>query len=323
MRQQRTYLVVVEQRGRIRVVDGSLHFLALDVGAQGLAELYVHGMSGACGYNASFQRTADERYVAHEIEQFVAGGFIGAGERLGVYETEFGDIARGHVHHVGYAVHLGLLHGRIVDYDGVVEVAAFDKSCGNQRLYFTHKHEGACRSDFRREVGHGVHCGVLVAQHRRIEIDFNVDAELVVGQKHELGTGGGIHHFHFVFHIVEVLVGILLNRTAFENFFHERSRAAVENGNFRTIYLDEAVVDARSVEGGHCMFDCADSGCALAHYCAAHGGYDILGQSVDYGFALDVDTLELISVIFRSRAESGLQACSGVQAFALHAEALV
>ena len=54
---------------------------------------------------------------------------------------------------------------------------------------------------------------------------------------------------------------------------------------------------------------------------AAVGGYYIVGQGIDYRFAFEVDTLELIAMSRRSLTESGADYGTGVEAFAFHGKA--
>ena len=164
------------------VVDGSLDFLALDFAADFLGELGVDGVAGSGGDDAALEGTAYEGDVADDVEEFVACGLVVEGEGAVVDVAEFVDFLAGYAHEVGEAVELVLREGGVVDYDGVVEVAAFDEVVGDEGFDFAHEHEGAACCDLAVEVGDVFECGKLVGEDGRGEVDFDVDGEVVVGE---------------------------------------------------------------------------------------------------------------------------------------------
>ena len=88
----------------------------------------------------------------------------------------------GHVHHVGHVVQVLLLHLRIVDDDGIVQVTALDEAELDERLYLAHEHKRAAGSDFVLELLDVGQRGKLVAQHGRVKLNHAINRQVVVGQ---------------------------------------------------------------------------------------------------------------------------------------------
>ncbi len=114
-----------------------------------------------------------------------------------------------------------------------------------------------------------------------------------------------------MFNDVVVFVFFLLFDADAVDFFDIEFRAAVEDGQFGSVDLDETVVDAGGVESCHGVFDCADNDIAFTDDCAAVCSDHIVGYSIDDRLAVKIDTLYFISVVFRRRAECriDLRAC--------------
>ncbi len=123
-------------------------------------------MAGACGDNASAQGASDERQVAQHVEQFVACRLVVVSEWLVVDITQLAGVFVLHLHQVGEFVEVGLLHGRVVDDDGVIQVAALDKVELQQWHHLAHKHEGAGSGNLVLELAQVVERGKLVGEHR-------------------------------------------------------------------------------------------------------------------------------------------------------------
>ena len=113
-------------------------------------------MSGAQGRDVSAQAASYKCHVAHDVEEFVAGGLIGPGQRARVDVAQFGRIAVGHAQFVGQVVQAFLRHLMLIDDDGVVKVAALDESHLEERLYLAHKDKGTRLCDFLVKVLHAV-----------------------------------------------------------------------------------------------------------------------------------------------------------------------
>ena len=272
------------------------------------------------GYYAASQRTSDECDVADKIHQFMAGRLVGVEKRLFVDISEYGSVVAGNTHFVGDVVEFFLGLGAFIDHDGVVEIAALDEACFKERLYVAHEHESAGRSDFLGEFRYMVECGILVVEYVGLEIDFHVEAEFVVGQKHELRAGFGIYDFNLVLHIEEVLVGILFFESYALDGVDKRLGAAVEYRNFRTVDTDQAVVHPKGIESRHCVLNGADSDVAFAYDCAALCCDDVFCESINGGFTFYVCALYLVSVVVGSRAESGFKVSAGMKTFAFDCE---
>ena len=113
--QQFAYAVYVHQRLHIRIVDGSLKFLALKFLANLFGKRCVKAVARSGGYHFAFERTANEREIAEHIEEFVARGFVVVLERTFVEIAERFHVFMGRIDQIGYAVEFGLFHGRVVD----------------------------------------------------------------------------------------------------------------------------------------------------------------------------------------------------------------
>ena len=118
-------------------------------------------------------------------------------------------------------------------------------------------------------------------------------------------------------HIIEVFISNLLFDTNLLNGVEERLCTTVEDRNLRAVDFDETVVDTAGIESRHCMLDGAYCSLAFADDGATVCGDNIFCNGINYGLTVKVDTLDFVSVIIGSRAESSHQPGSCVKAFAL------
>ena len=87
-----------------------------------------------------------------------------------------------HAHNVGKLVVGILRHFTFVDNNGVVQVAAFDKSGLQQRFYLAYKYESAAGGYFILEFCHIFQCGKLVGDDGRVVGYQYVQTEVFIGQ---------------------------------------------------------------------------------------------------------------------------------------------
>ena len=96
---------------------------------------------------------------------------------------------------------------------------------------------------------------------------------------------------------------------------------SVEYGKFGSIDLYQAVIDFRSVEGGHSVFYGTYRYVVFSQYGSALGIDYVFGDSVEHGLSVEVDTLYFVTVIFGSRQERDFDVEARMQTFALQGKA--
>ena len=128
-------------------------------------KLVVDGVAGSGGDDASLDGFADQGQVAHNVEQLVAGTFVGPYQRFVVDVAQLFGIHVGHAHHVGQLVVVLLTHLALVDDDGVVQVAALDEASLQQGLNLAHEDKGTAGSHLSAELRHLFERGILVGDN--------------------------------------------------------------------------------------------------------------------------------------------------------------
>ena len=106
-------------------------------------ELIVCGVSGTYGLDMATQAFSYESHVADNIEELMACRFVGPCERPAVDVSQLCGVASFYTESVGKLVEVLLRHLTLVDYYGVVEVAALDESHLQERGDVADKHESA------------------------------------------------------------------------------------------------------------------------------------------------------------------------------------
>ena len=81
----------------------------------------------------------------------------------------------------------------------------------------------------------------------------------------------------------------------------------IKDRKFRTVYLNEAIVDSASKESCHSMFYRAYFHSVLHKYSATCGFSHIISISIDNGLLFNVNSLDFIAEVFRSRRECNCQ----------------
>ena len=138
-------------------------------------------MSRTRGDDTALDGLADQSQVADYVQQFVAGAFVGPYQRFVVDVTQLFGIHVRHAHYVGKLVVSILRHFALVDNDGVVQVAAFDKSGLQQRFYLAYEYESTAGGYFILELCHVFQCGKLVGDDSRVVGYQHVQAEVLIG----------------------------------------------------------------------------------------------------------------------------------------------
>lgn len=113
---------------------------------------------------------------------------------------------------------------------------------------------------------------------------------------------------------------VLLNDAHLFDFLHIHGGTTVEDGEFGTVDLNEAVVDAHCIQGSQPVFDGRDADIAHSEYGTSLGIDYFLGNGIDDGLFFQIDSLNFISVVFRCGIESHRQAQAGVQSFSAEGE---
>ena len=148
-----------------------------------------------------------------------------------------------YVQHICQHVETLLSGLTLVDDDGVVQVAALDEVCLQQRLDVTNE-------DKRTGTGNlgGVFLGVvdggkLRADELRLEGAHCRDGEFLIGQDGDARTRVLVLHLNLLADDIVVLGGILFFDAYLLNLLHILDGRAVEDGELRTVHLNQAVVD--------------------------------------------------------------------------------
>lgn len=278
-------------------------------------ELVVDGMARAGGDDASLDGTADKGHVAYDVQKLVAGGFVAPHKRAVVEVTELCRIAVLDMQMVGKAVECLLRYLSLVYHYGIVEVAALYESGFKQRLYLAHEDKGAGGGYLLAEMLHVVKRGELAVDKLRVKGYHRRYRELVVGEDDDGRAGFLVAELYLLLYDVEVFRRILRHDAYAAYVFYVYLRASVQYRQLRTVYLQEAVVYAQSVERGHGMLDGAAACIALRHHGSARGVNDVLRDSLYDGTSVKVYALYLVAVVFGGGVESDGKAKACVKTF--------
>ncbi len=125
-------------------------------------EFIIDGVSGTRSNDSSFNGFTDQSKIADDIQQFMAGTFVGPYQRFVVNVSQQLGIHVRDSHDVGQLVIVFLGHFTFVDNDGIVQIATLDESGRQQWLDFTDKYKGTAGGNFIFELLHILQCGKLV-----------------------------------------------------------------------------------------------------------------------------------------------------------------
>ena len=307
----------------VRVVAWGLHILVTKLLADFLCQSGVDGVPRLCSHDATFQRTANQRKVAEKVEQFVACWLILIYQRLVVEIAQLAHLLAWHVHQVGKTVEVFFRHFLIVDNDSVVEVATFNEVHLQQRKDFANENECAACRNLTLESRHMLKRCKLIAQNWRIKFNHHVHRQFIIGEDNQRRTGFGVKNLDTLLHHIVFLFLFLLLNAYFFNFIAVDDCATVENWEFGCIHLNQAVVDAGSVEGCQCVLDGAHLhilvGFARNHSATGCFGH-VFGKGFNDRLAFQVDALNSVSCVHLGRFESGSHMHTCMQSLAANGE---
>ena len=98
--------------------------------------------------------------------------------------------------------------------------------------------------------------------------------------------------------------------------------ASVQDGELRSVYLYQAVVNTQCIEGGHTMFHGTYFYSVLGEYGAAGGLGHIVCNGINGGLSFQIEALDLVSMIVRGRIESNGQVKSRMKTFSAKRKAV-
>ena len=207
-----------------------------------------------------------------------------------------------------------MLHAALVNDERIAQISALDEPHLEQGFDLAHKNEGAGAGDFRREVGH-------IFEHRALRLNKlavgehngRVDRKMVARLHAQARSGDLIVVFKRFGHLEITTFGLLFAQTDALEFAHIEHGAAVEDGKFRTVDFDQAVVHFPGIERSHSVLDRGDAAFGSAHDGAARGVDHVFGQRNDLGMSVQVDATNEIAVIFCGGMESDGEVKTGVQ----------
>lgn len=121
VRQQFTDAVYIHNGFAVAVVSRGLYLVQTDFLTHLAGKLVVDGMPRTCGNDTSLDRLANQSQVADNVQQFVAGAFVGPYQRFVVDVTQLFGVHVRHAHYVGKLVVGILRHFTLIDNNGVVQ----------------------------------------------------------------------------------------------------------------------------------------------------------------------------------------------------------
>ena len=224
----------------------------------------------------------------------------------------------GNIHHVGDAVQMLLAQRRVIDDNRVVEVAALDKICLKQIFNLADKDKCAARGYLFGEIAYMLKCGILVAEYRRVVIDFDIDRELIVGEDDYLCAGFFVADLDFVAHDKKFLVCLLFLQPYFFDFTRELDGTAVKNGHLGSVELYKNIIHTCGIEGSHTVFYGADCDIAAGNHSTAVSVDDVFCHSLYHRHTGKIHTLEGVAVVFGRGQKGGFDIEARMKALAAH-----
>ena len=140
-----------------------------DLLAQQARKLIVDSVARAGSDDAAFDRLADERHIADDIEQLMTRTLVLPLQGLVLDISQIGGIAMLYMEHVCQHVEALLSGLTLIDDDGIVEVAALDEVCLQQRFDIADEDEGAGTGNLCGILGRIVDGGKLRVDEFRLE----------------------------------------------------------------------------------------------------------------------------------------------------------
>ena len=209
----------------------------------------IYSMTGTGGNDATLDGLADEGHIADDVEQLVAGALILPLQGLVLDISQVGSIAMLHMQHIGQRVKALLSGLALINNDSVVQIATLNQVGLKQGLNIAHEDKGACWSNLGSIFCYVIYGGKLAVDELRLERAHCGERHLIVGQNGDARTGFFVLDLNLLANDIPVFGGILLLNAYLLNLLHILDGRAVEDGELRTVDLNETVVDSQCIEG--------------------------------------------------------------------------
>ena len=204
--------------------------------------------------------------------------------------------------------------GAVIDDDGIVKRPAKREAGILHRGDVAHHAEGACRREIADEASIAVAVVEPLAPDCRIgEIDFGVDLEAVAG--FDLRPAASMLDRHRRGDDKNAAPCGKLDDSGAVDGFDNRKAAAVKNGGFAAVDVDDGVIDAKTGKGRHDMFNGFQAHAVVIDDAGAQPGLlDVVrGRGNRLAAFRDVNTPEGNSGIGRSRVDRDANEATGMQ----------
>lgn len=160
------------------------------------------------------------------------------------------------------------------------------------------------------DVGDG---GMLTAQYRRVIVNHDCNTVVIERQSGNFHISRRFPVEQRLLHFKKISQCILLFCCRILQSFHKLNGASIHDGTFRTVKLDDNIIDLQSDKRSESMFNGADACATLFNGGASGNIYNILAIGTDDGRAREVYTLKFDTVIRFGRQESHVRLNSGVK----------
>ena len=266
--------------------------------------------------DAGVQPTAGEAEIAQEVQQLVPAALVGEMQLKVVQVALVGDRQVGHAQKGGDGRELLRAHGMLHDDDGVVHIPSPDKVVPEQVLDLVEKTEGAADADLAGIVYGLVPMGRLDAEDAGTEVHRDIRGRGVGRFDPDPGAGLAVPDFQALGNVDINAGSALVHQAVAQERLHIGPRAAVQDGDFAVVQLDEGIVHAEAGKGRHDVLD-GDRLSAIPGNGGAAGGIgDILGNGVDDRGSGKVRPAEPDSVVNGRRHQFHMRIGAGMESLA-------
>ena len=219
-----------------------------------------------------------------------------------------------HAERVGKLVETSLIDAALIDDEGVAQIAALDESHVQEGFYFADENKGASTGNLLGEVGKVLeHCALRLDELAVGENNGGVERKMIAGLHTQARTRDLIVVLKRFDHFEITTFGLLFAQADSLYFAHIEHRTTVEDGKFRPVDLDEAVVDAHGHQGGHGVFDGGNATIGCPHHGAARSVDHVFGQGHNFGLSFEIYATNAVAVIFVGGMKSDSEVETGVQ----------
>ncbi len=208
----------------------------------------------------------------------------------------------------------------LIDDDGIVKIAALDKSSLDKREKFTNENERPGRRNVAYEVIRIIEFSLLACQPRRVEGDHHLERRLLIRDGDKEFAVRPLDLNPSVRNDKIVLLSILLLKTDLLDCVDEHDGTTVHDRHLRTVEFYEDIVDTAGIECSHRMFNCTDFGIAISNDRTALSLNDIIRKTVNDRLTFEIHSLNLVSVVHWCRTELRMDKPSCMKSHALKLE---